>query len=380
MPVNFANDGVMDLDVVRTMGVNVKETDNPIGHFGTGLKYALATLLRTGHSVILKTGDKTYPFSTRTKTIRGKDFEMIMMGDEQLGFTADLGKEWKVWQAYRELYSNCMDEGGHVSTNAIDADTVITVIGDEIMEAHAMRDKIFLLSEPWLVRDGIEVHRGSSKYLYYRGVRVSELGKKSRYTYNFTTSMALTEDRTLVSQYLALNRLGTVLPRIPDTDFAARILGAGDQFIENKLEFEDCSDPSEEFLDALQRKYERDRAKMSKELQDMLKQHRNSDDFDVFILSEAEKKQLAIALNRLRRLNAVLSLADITFVEHAGPGIYACVVDNHIYVTRQCLMNGTDFLTITLYEEYIHLKMGYRDESRGMQQFLLDKILELIKE
>jgi len=45
----FGNDGGLDLQAAMTFGVSAKETNNPFGQFGTGLKYAVAILLRTGH-------------------------------------------------------------------------------------------------------------------------------------------------------------------------------------------------------------------------------------------------------------------------------------------------------------------------------------------
>lgn len=70
MTIYFSNRGLIDLDVIRTMGVNVKENDNPIGHFGTGLKFAIATLLRTGHKVDLYRGDEKISFGCVPKVIR----------------------------------------------------------------------------------------------------------------------------------------------------------------------------------------------------------------------------------------------------------------------------------------------------------------------
>jgi hypothetical protein len=73
MPVYFANAGLIDLDVIRVMGVSVKTNDNPIGYFGTGLKYAIATLLRTGHTVTLKRGGRDHEFSAQEgRTIQGQ--------------------------------------------------------------------------------------------------------------------------------------------------------------------------------------------------------------------------------------------------------------------------------------------------------------------
>ena len=41
---------------IRTLGVSVKVGDSPIGYFGTGLKFALATILRKGGEIVLKRG------------------------------------------------------------------------------------------------------------------------------------------------------------------------------------------------------------------------------------------------------------------------------------------------------------------------------------
>ena len=65
MYVIFENPGEIDPLAIRTFGVSVKEGDNPIGFFGTGLKYALAILLRTGHQVSMQAGELTLAFGTK---------------------------------------------------------------------------------------------------------------------------------------------------------------------------------------------------------------------------------------------------------------------------------------------------------------------------
>lgn len=386
MTVYFSNKGNIDLDVIRTMGVSVKETGNPIGYFGTGLKYAIATLLRTGHIVSLRTNGETIQFRTRPKEIRGQTFNMVYMDEEQLGFTTDLGKNWTLWQAYRELYSNCIDEGGTIGQTMVEDDTVFTVQKGRVFDMneqsiddiHAERNQIFLQGQPWLVGDGIDVHRGKSKYVYYRGVRVHKLLKPSRFTYNFTCQMMLTEDRTLASSYDMMYKLGTRLPRIADTDFSLKVLDPDWTGLEGDIDFSDCHDPSEEFLDGLE-KY-RANAKLKERNRDMLRTHRAVKEHEIFTLSEEQAATVREACAMLRKLNAIVHTEDFTFVEHLGPDVYAMVRDGKIFITRQTIANGVDFLAITMYEEWIHDHLGYPDESRGMQQFLFDKILELIKQ
>lgn len=37
----FSNPGTLEMELVKLLGVSVKETNDPIGFFGTGLKYAM---------------------------------------------------------------------------------------------------------------------------------------------------------------------------------------------------------------------------------------------------------------------------------------------------------------------------------------------------
>ena len=91
----FENKGELDIRAIKTFGVNSK--DNPasaIGYFGTGLKYALAILLRAKHVVTIITGGKKYTFGVVTSKIRNYSFDIVTMNGEELGFTTELGKDW----------------------------------------------------------------------------------------------------------------------------------------------------------------------------------------------------------------------------------------------------------------------------------------------
>lgn len=51
----FLNNGEFDVSAMLTFGVSAKESDNPIGQFGTGFKYAIAIILRLGGSISVAT-------------------------------------------------------------------------------------------------------------------------------------------------------------------------------------------------------------------------------------------------------------------------------------------------------------------------------------
>src|SRR4051812_45010022 len=125
--VVFKNDGVIPIEAFTQFGINDKPaTDNPIGFFGTGLKYAVAVLVREGFTVEVWRGINKYTFYSKTKKFRTKDFDMIRMKIEkrstlasffkpsyvELPYSTEYGKTWQLWQVFRELYSNVLDENG----------------------------------------------------------------------------------------------------------------------------------------------------------------------------------------------------------------------------------------------------------------------------
>lgn len=382
MTIFFQNQGLIDLDVIRTMGVSVKDSKNPIGFFGTGLKFAIATLLRKGHKITLERGGELIEFRTVTKTIRDKEFQMIMMGEEQLAFTTDLGRNWEVWQAYRELHANTLDEGGKISRQPSDLGpncTTFMVSGEEIEQVFDERFKIFLASDPAWVIDGLEIHRGSSSYLYYRGVRVAQLPKPTAFTYNFTMHMALTEDRTLASLYDANYKIGNRTPMVADPEFARRILNPKYEGYEADLDFSNCYDPSEEFLDVIESF--RDHADLNKNAKELLKSKRKlKPSRDACELSVTEIMTVQQALELLPPLNCNVKFEDIVFVEFLGQNVEGMMEEGQIYIARSCIAKGVQWTASTIYEEWIHKQFGYSDNSRGMQQFLFDKIFQLVKE
>jgi hypothetical protein len=92
--VVFRNRGLIDVRAITTFGVSAKDpcNSNPIGYFGTGLKYAIAVLLRNDIPITIHSGLDTYAFEARRDVIRSKTFDMVYMNDSPIGFTTDLGK------------------------------------------------------------------------------------------------------------------------------------------------------------------------------------------------------------------------------------------------------------------------------------------------
>jgi len=63
--VNFCNNGEIGPRMWNTFGVSVKTTEESIGQFSTGLKYAIAVMVRNGRSLKIVSAGNDYVFSSR---------------------------------------------------------------------------------------------------------------------------------------------------------------------------------------------------------------------------------------------------------------------------------------------------------------------------
>lgn len=204
----FENTDEIDIRLAMLIGVNVKESSSTIGYFGTGLKYAIACLSRWNEEITIQSGLAEFSFSSEPVSIRGKEFSLINLFSKldraQLGFTTELGKNWKPWMVYRELWSNAHDEANArvyetSSKPVLSANiTRIIVSGTKIEAAHNLRQEFILSSKPssaLATTPELEIYPGPSRGIFYRGILVQSLEKPSIFLYNITTQLYLTEDR-----------------------------------------------------------------------------------------------------------------------------------------------------------------------------------------
>lgn len=261
----FSNSGEIDMRAVTTFGLSVKESDSAIGRFGTGLKYAIAVVLRNGGAIHVSSGSDRYSFELREDEFRGERRQFVFMcrnGAEAapLGFTTDLGRDWEDWQAFREFYANNIDEDGqmaHRDSGRPTPENGQTIIAIE----HRPFDAIFYALEEHFIGSGeeslwhneeIEVYEGRSKYVFYQGIRVHELKKPAAYRYNIKRYLELTEDRTAKYGWQVLMRITQNLPKCTSTDICESVIAPTSEF-ERDLDYtEDFSGtPSAEFAGAV---------------------------------------------------------------------------------------------------------------------------------
>lgn len=275
--------GLIDPRAFTLMGVSAKpNTANPIGMFGTGLKYSVAVLMRMGARVTVYIGGDRYVFEKCPGEFRGQAIEHIVfrrarrvsasLGSmiarawgrptkHELPYTTEYGRFWKPWMVVRELHSNTLDEGGNSRVGGsynedayhageglglLEGHTHIVVTHPDYAAAYANLASIFLPGAARAATPGgpsLELlprdqHTAEGhQALYFRSLKVFDLPKPSLYLYNFLTPLVLTEDRTLASSYQARATLAVEVLKSEDEAFIRSVITAGEELWEHELEY-----------------------------------------------------------------------------------------------------------------------------------------------
>jgi hypothetical protein len=386
--VIFENQGEIDMRAVTTMGISAKDKSDAIGYFGTGLKYAIAVLLREGCEIVVNSGNQKYIFEKKSIDFRGKKFEIITMNGVELPFTTELGKNWKVWQAFRELYCNCTDESGRIFKAFSEVEgsagkTVIIAKGAEIVKAYDER-KVVILETPFYLKDSnVQVHLGHSHHLYYRGIRVYDI-KHSLFTYNLTTYMELTEDRTIKWFWKPRGIIMNMVLTSTDKEFIRTILTAQEGTYERDFNFTDTTEatatPSAEFLEVADILHAQadNKGNLSAIAVSSQYRHKTAGNIrGVASLTSIQNEQLRKATELSKKMGFDIDEYPVIVTDALGSTVLGLAEGETIYISTQAFTYGAKTVAQTLIEEYIHLKHGFEDECRAMQNYLFGRLVDL---
>lgn len=389
----FQNPGILDLQALTTFGVSVKESDNPIGRFGTGLKYALAVTLRAGATVTLYTNSEIHTFSLQPSSIRSKSFDLVCMDGNPIGFTAALGKDWELWQAYREFYCNALDEGGDVLESSITPplkpDSTYLMISScpAFEEVYYNRDKWFLQKEktPLISTPDLDIYSGNSPTLFYQGIAVMKLETPSYYTWNFKRGIDLTEDRTVKYSYMVQDKMKNFIFSKFDNEAQLKpLLCSGTcLYLENTLSYSYgiIGAPSPACVSLITNMKVGENYNPA--VRDLIYKHTRS--------SLVGNLPAQCTLNRIEELQLKKAIGVLEFskypitypvvvTEQMESSVLGAAVDKTILINRRTFSLGTKCLVTVLLEEQIHLQRGVTDCSRDLQTLLFELYINLLEE
>ena len=392
----FSNTGVLDINLVKLLGVSVKESDSPIGFFGTGLKYAMAATLRLGGTLTIISDGERYEVKGRNLTLREKDFTQVMLNDEPLGFTTELGKQWEAWMVVRELYSNALDENGEttiisgdVEPSALPGRTVILLRGECFLTIWNERQHYFLSASEARVHSSDYADAfdalGRNTAVFYRGIKVFDTTLPTLYRYNLLENIILTEDRTLRYEFQFKEAIEKSIITSTDPSFISQCLTTGEYKFEHYLSFVDKHPGitmSDEFKAVCRRLWERKPRDLNmgaiRWYQARVKSFQPIVPVSLTRVQQAQMEKASAFVKRIGFDD--LESFEIIVTSWLGEGIYGQAKDGRIYLGRDCFDKGTKFLASTLLEEYVHCRYGLNDESRDLQTWLFDRIVTMGEE
>jgi len=242
------NKGELDIASLILLGASTKRGDSSkIGFFGSGNKYAIATLIKYGINFEIYSGDRKIDITTEDVIFRDMKFKKIIIDGKETSLTTSMGPQWEPWMAIREWVSNSLDEGGY---NMI-TDTSIISGRDGytrfFVEHHPM---ISDLIENWGSYFAFEREDSLFKYeesnvypqtdpennvvLYRKGIRCYfDKGVQSLYQYDID-SFDINESRLIDSLYSAELKVSKLLNKCDNVEVLKSILK--NAFIEDKWE------------------------------------------------------------------------------------------------------------------------------------------------
>lgn len=385
MSLIFQNPGLIDMTAVTTMGISVKESDNPIGIFGTGLKYAIAGIIRHNGSITIIRGMEVYRFAKEEVEVRKVTKNIVTMNGDKLGYSEELGKHWEAWHLYRELYCNCLDEGGEVILTEEEPvgeydTTKIIVECAALDEVHTNRHKYFLNSKPIYSNGNIEIHAGATNSIYYKGVLVHNHSDTFHYTYNILSHQTLTEDRTLMYPWSVLYDIQENIRLCEDEVLLMELFSSA--CYENKnFNLETSHEVSKEMVQVAEF-YARTKTSISSVTFSRYLHKIRSDYnmYEVMTLTKRQTKMLETAINTLTKAGYPVTAFPIVSVTNLGKNVLGLAEDQTIYLSEYAYTLGTKTLTMTLLEEYVHNKTGFEDFSRELQTYFLGELVTKIEE
>ena len=395
--VIFSTPGLLDLRALTTMGISAKLGENPIGMFGTGLKYAIAVVLRDGGSIEAYIGrESTLKFFTKEESFRGKTFQFIYYQAElgapvSLGITTELGKGWEPWMAVRELESNTRDEGGsswieESERFAIAQEpnvTKLVVTCESFTQAFRNLHEVFLSSKPLARGTSAAAHaipKEPCKTIYYRGVRCGTTDKPTLYAWNILSGQQLTEDRTFKYGWLAVDVIRQFVFSCDDREIIHKVLTAKDGFMEQAIDFNvgySLESMSEAFKDEVMALG--GRCNLSATV--AVKKASGSllwEEVPVEELDEYNRNAVDSAVAFLAKAGFDPSAYPIRIAKDLGGNVLGRAHEDSIWLSLRVVEMGRKQLISCLLEEFIHLDRGYSDNTYEMQSFLFDSIITLL--
>lgn len=413
--LKISNKGTIDVNALTLIGASSKVNDSTkIGQFGSGNKYALAYLLRNKYNLKVFSGHKEIIFSTEKESFRENDFEVIYVDGIRTSITTQMGKDWKLWQALREIYSNAMDEGDQ----SIDFVQDITTEEEktafyidttpEVIDFIQNFDNYFSTAKKVLFENDmgriLEKKPGKAN-VYRRGIKCYETNKDSLFDYDFN-DITIDENRLVMYYWQIEEKIWSMIMSCDDPEIINTVMANIDSHtnIESSISdysYINASKCSDTFKKCIQKTNLAPKGYAGLLKPDEVHNHNIvpnkvfqavrgiiSDDNVASSFKIEKKGAFYRELEMTRLAEKVIKDAmdffnecqfeipyQIELVKFDDPNILGSVKNSTILLSDICIEKGLKETVQAILEEYIHIKHDVRDKTRAFQNASLNEMV-----
>lgn len=425
--IRITSNGEIDERAFSLLGASTKRDDSAkIGMFGSGLKYSLAFLLRNSIPFRVFSGYKEVRFSTVNEIFREKNFNVICVNGDKTSLTTEMGgKEWTVWAIIRELYSNAVDESEAdiciEEYKSIDdvvpvEDCTAFYISVDVRFQEVVDNWDLYFSEK---RDDLVYHDskmnqlytgGDNLIVYRKGIRCQFLSS-TRSIFNYDMSwISINESRAIASDWDFKSDLTKFIKKINDDGIVHRILYNVNDNWEKHLYWDGSGNWSNTWLEQIGSKYLipyetagfwEDEIKLLKSshiilpssMVESLKiyfgdkvkvigEDSGNSKADMKVIEKIGKREQLLIDEALAWFeNADYKVEfPIKVVQFHKSEILGQAKDSTIFLSEKLFVRGKKEIVATIFEENEHNKTGYEDESRTLQNHLINMFISALED
>ncbi len=409
--VEITNDGEISPYAFSLLGASTKRDDETkIGYFGSGLKYAIAVLLRNGIPLRVFSGLNEIVFTSQEVEMRGKTFRQIYIDGKPTGMTLEMGVDWEPWFAVREVFCNAVDEGRYTMEHAMsvtpEAGKTKVYIGahESLNEVFANWNKYFSSKRTDIVLEqsnGKVLNGGNELIVYRKGIRVHRVNYPCLFHYDMQW-IGINESRVIAEDFSFRGGLIRWISNFADEQMIRQIYNADKKMWEWNLDWDWSQSFNDKWLEVIGGRpliledvagrfteYLNTSLVLPNSLCRALKKHFAE---RVHILGQSDQQAARVVIPMDVRQKAVVDEC-LSFLKTVGVDVnYPIQVatfafqdtlgeadQGTIFVSERCFELGKRTVVMAIIEEYTHLKTGHQDKSRAFQTYLLDQYLQQLE-
>lgn len=123
----IGNNELLDIKDLTLIGISSSRGDKTkIGRFGSGLKYAMAVLMRENIDIKFNVNNSLWNIERKNESHRGIDYTKLVVNGIETSITSNMGPDWTEWMMLREILSNARDQKDFYITTMLNPDFTTT--------------------------------------------------------------------------------------------------------------------------------------------------------------------------------------------------------------------------------------------------------------